>query len=290
MEDLKKAKRNWEEKLYYFEYELSIIASPSEKFELQKRIQECEEKIEKLKQIETNLNFFKEEVDINLQKKQPEVIPSTKPKINLQGNNYQSNHTNSNIYFQEFQQEITKLQDQIKKRIANVKAGNGNFDPYSKLHNYLKKKEWEKADWETIQIILDLTKRQKHGFIRNKDIGNFPYIDLLRIDFLWLEASENRFGFSIQRHIWKKNLGIGLKFDKLNNSENLHDFGVFVGWYKDGEFLKSRDNYNFSLDAPQGHLPSLRFPCSEFPEMNWWQSWKRIYINFLIHTDKCLSN
>lgn len=50
-EKLEQAKRNWEAKLAHYEYELSITADPSRKFELPKRIQECQKEIEKLEKI-----------------------------------------------------------------------------------------------------------------------------------------------------------------------------------------------------------------------------------------------
>ncbi len=183
--------------------------------------------------------------------------------------------------------ELQKLQDTIKERIANFLLPNENFHTYTQLSDSLKKKKWKDADNETIQIILDLTKRKKYGSLRDKDIENISCIELLKIDLLWLEASDNRFGFSVQRHIWLRKLGLELELEQFNSSENLRDFGNCVGWYTNNELLKNRDNYKFSLDAPQGHLPSLRFPCSEFPKMDWWQSWKRVFKFFLIHTEKC---
>ncbi len=47
-ENLEKALRNWQEKLAHYEYELSLTSSPETKFELKKKIQECEQKIERL--------------------------------------------------------------------------------------------------------------------------------------------------------------------------------------------------------------------------------------------------
>ena len=45
---MSQAKRNWEEKLAHYEYELSITADPSRKFELRRMIEECQKEIEKL--------------------------------------------------------------------------------------------------------------------------------------------------------------------------------------------------------------------------------------------------
>lgn len=183
-----------------------------------------------------------------------------------------------------------KILEEIKERIDKLRNSNNNLNPYNQLSYLLKNKKWQEADDETIEIILNLTNRERYGSLRSKDIENIPDIDLLKIDLLWLEASNNHFGFTVQRHIWQNQLGLKLAQRQLNNSENIRDFSTCVGWYIDDELHKSRNDYNFSLDAPQGHLPSLRFPCSEFPDMNWWQSWKRIFSSFLIQTEKCLLN
>ena len=185
--------------------------------------------------------------------------------------------------------EEIEIQRQIKERVDKLKLPNDNFDSYSKLRELLNNKEWEKADWETIQILLNLIKRENNSIIKEQDIQNIPCSDFLKIDLLWLEASNNKFGFSVQLFIWLKEIGSELEPKQLKNIKNIRKFGNFVGWYKDNELLKTRDNYTFSLDAPLGHLPSLRFPCSEFAENNtsWKQSWERIFTNFLIHTENC---
>jgi eukaryotic-like serine/threonine-protein kinase len=198
------------------------------------------------------------------------------------------NQNISPTYIQEI--ELKKIQDKIEESLANQNLANNNFNLYSQLGDLLKNKQWKQADNETIQILLTLTKRKKYGSLRDRDIENIPCIDLLKIDLLWLEASNNNFGFTVQRYIWQKKLGFELASKQFNNSENLREFSNFVGWYTNDELLKNRNCYQFSLDSPPGHLPSLRFPCSEFPEMNWWQSWKRIFRSLLMQTDKCRSH
>ncbi|MGL6337516.1 MAG: GUN4 domain-containing protein, partial [Waterburya sp.] len=199
--------------------------------------------------------------------------------------------TAQNIFSLNIQEtELQKIENKIEKSRASLKLTNNNFNLYSQLSNLLKNKQWQQADSETIQIILALTKRKKYGSLRDRDIENISCLDLLKIDLLWLEASNNHFGFSVQQYIWQKKLGFELASEQFNNSENLRNFGNFVGWYTNDKLLKNRDRYQFSLDAPPGHLPSLRFPCSEFPEMNWWQSWKRIFRSLLMQTEKCRSN
>ena len=49
LEDLKQAKKNWEEQLAYYELEYSKTASAAQKFEYRKKIEECEKEIRRLK-------------------------------------------------------------------------------------------------------------------------------------------------------------------------------------------------------------------------------------------------
>ncbi|MCA2700234.1 MAG: hypothetical protein IM500_07240 [Microcystis sp. M179S2] len=58
-EKLEQAKRNWEEQRAYYERELSIVSSSSQKFELKKRIEECEQEIESLEKKINSSGFGK---------------------------------------------------------------------------------------------------------------------------------------------------------------------------------------------------------------------------------------
>lgn len=78
-EKLEQAKRNWEEKRAYYERELSIVANPSQKFELKKRIEECEQEIEslekKLTQVDSGnkLNFPQQVIQTYLELLEEEI-------------------------------------------------------------------------------------------------------------------------------------------------------------------------------------------------------------------------
>jgi ABC-type branched-subunit amino acid transport system substrate-binding protein len=61
-EKLEQAKRNWEEQLAHYECELAITADAYRKFELLKRIEECQKEIEKL---EKTINPIKPTIDPN---------------------------------------------------------------------------------------------------------------------------------------------------------------------------------------------------------------------------------
>ncbi|OBU76359.1 GUN4 domain-containing protein [Cylindrospermopsis raciborskii] len=116
----------------------------------------------------------------------------------------------------------------------------------SKLEALLKAKNFKEADLETDRVMLAVANRQSEGWLRIEDAENFPCKELRTIDNLWLKYSQGKFGISVQQEIYK-NLGGTKQFD-----ENVwRSFGRMVGW------RDHYSDYNFSLSAPTGHLPSL---------------------------------
>jgi hypothetical protein len=73
----------------------------------------------------------------------------------------------------------------------------------SKLADLLASGRWKEADEETLKILLQVADREKEGWLGVASIENFPCEDLLAIDQLWLKSSDGRFGFSVQKQIWK---------------------------------------------------------------------------------------
>ena len=110
---------------------------------------------------------------------------------------------------------------------------------------------------ETTQILLQKARRQKEGWLKAEHIQQFSCADLNMIDQLWSEASQNKFGFKAQITIWAKIIdeGAGNLWTK-----NFRDFGDIISWRVNDDWLLDQKLLKFSLDAPVGHLPSLRFP------------------------------
>ncbi|NEQ84884.1 MAG: GUN4 domain-containing protein [Moorea sp. SIO2I5] len=125
---------------------------------------------------------------------------------------------------------------------------------YSQLRELLEAGKWKEADLETARIMLEVTNRKKEGWLRVIDIKNFPCPDLYVIDKLWIKFSQNRFGFSVQRDIWLSLDGKQGEFDEDRFSCN---FSKCVGWRIKNKWLENYDDFNFTLNAPKGHLPSL---------------------------------
>ncbi|NEQ63157.1 MAG: hypothetical protein F6K53_39735, partial [Moorea sp. SIO4A1] len=79
---------NWKEKLYNYEIELSITASTEQKFELRKKIEECENEIER---IQKELNIAQE--DINQSPKYPNHTSINQPPIDKDNSKNSNNPT-----------------------------------------------------------------------------------------------------------------------------------------------------------------------------------------------------
>lgn len=124
---------------------------------------------------------------------------------------------------------------------------------YSKLQELLVAKKWREADIETYKVMLSLTypeiaNGQNPAYnigITFKDVifNRVACEDIYIIDRLWVIHSEERFGFSTQKHIWDI------------NKKNWNNFGSCVGWRASGRWLTSYSDFTFELWAREGQLP-----------------------------------
>jgi len=122
---------------------------------------------------------------------------------------------------------------------------------YTRLRDLLAAEKWKEADHETLALMLIVCNQQKNGWLDVEDIKRFPCIDLRTIDQLWVKHSNGRFGFSVQKQIWRSVGG------KLNADwETYCRFGERVGWRIRNRWLDEW-NLTYTLGAPIGHLPAL---------------------------------
>jgi serine/threonine protein kinase len=120
---------------------------------------------------------------------------------------------------------------------------------YQLLEKLLAEKCWKEADELTRTLIL----KESGGllYIDNDTVTRIPSATLNRIDRLWTNYSDGRFGFTAQKQI----------FDDLNQDGTA--FVVKVGWrgkatgFFAGFTWKEYANLMFMLGAPAGHLPVL---------------------------------
>ena len=151
---------------------------------------------------------------------------------------------------------------------------------YTKLRDFLKRRDFKKADLETASKILWIAKRKQEGWLREEDIKNLPSKDLHTINQLWIVASKEKFGFSVQKQIWV-NLGgkpiqneINTWWRFLDNSGNnfrQDDINIFWRFLEEVEWIENE--FIFDQRAVKGHLPTgVYVKLSHDLEIN--QKWK----------------
>jgi len=99
-------------------------------------------------------------------------------------------------------------------------------------------------------IVLAGSKEKGRDFVYWTEVKEIPATDLATIERLWNKFSGGKFGYSVQKRIWKRSKG---------------DFELFckkIGWTtQDGEVERKKRWFGaseFTYDvkkAPEGHLP-----------------------------------
>ncbi|MBO1071794.1 MAG: GUN4 domain-containing protein [Dolichospermum sp. DEX189] len=267
LKELEEAKITNYAKITSFRKKLAYISHAPQEFELDQEIKLAEKKIQ---EIDIEIESLRKEIgDMEERSKPTQIKPN--PILTL------PNIPNNPI------QESNKVQKSelvaetglvIEPVIRNQIKGD-----YTLLHELLTNQQWKEADLETTQIFLKIAKRQKTGWLRAIDIAKISCSDLRIIDQLWAEASQHLFGFNVQRHIWVSVGGEVHRFDRAI----FYDFADTVGWLTDDNWLNKYDDFNFSTNAPKGHLPSFRFPTERDQLMIWQESFK----NFLPRLENC---
>jgi hypothetical protein len=126
---------------------------------------------------------------------------------------------------------------------------------FAKLEKYLQQQQWQNANKETENILLKMSEDGlETGFLDTDDLEKMSVENLKNLDQLWLQYSNNYFGFSIHKQIC---------FDNLNQEKFnwtpaiISKLGDYVGWRKEGVWVNYPSQYTFNLNAPLGHLPTF---------------------------------
>ena len=186
-----------------------------------------------------------------------------KLRKSLSRGNQNTNKTNDETEVaKEVVQSATSYSYTSSDYFTEVTEGN-----YQKLDALLQAKKWKEADLETAKIIYALSQEELpessayRTYLSNQfsteHIAVLPFKELNRINNLWLKYSKGRFGFSVQKRIWKK---LSKQFDSdryaFINNDIEEQFGDIVGWRKEDDWLYFAD-LNYSITAPPGHLPLI---------------------------------
>ena len=118
------------------------------------------------------------------------------------------------------------------------------FD-YSPLQQYLLNESYEEADRFTSAKLRELAgeKAVKRGYVYFSEVDSIPSIDLSTLNKLWIVYSRGKFGFTVQSKILDS---VGGRYDKL---------WPRIGWKKDGIWTRYPKAFNWSIEAPSGHMP-----------------------------------
>ncbi|NJL88811.1 MAG: GUN4 domain-containing protein [Coleofasciculaceae cyanobacterium SM2_1_6] len=118
---------------------------------------------------------------------------------------------------------------------------------YTKLIDFLVAGDWQRADQETMSLILRITGRTEAGYPKSSDIKKIPADVIQTIDNLWITHSDGKFGFTPQKQVW------------LKAEQNYTEFCEILGWHRDSSWVDYSE-VDFTLNAVVGHLPALLFP------------------------------
>lgn len=149
----------------------------------------------------------------------------------------------------QFSQDFPAQNSLVETTISSPNVEEEILVNYALLETLLAEKDWKEADGETARLAIAIAQREKQGFLAEADLDRFPCDSLKKIDRLWLEATDGKFGLSIQ-----KDLYMSLGGTRFIHSKTWHKFGAKVGWYRGNAWLRY-DEIDFSLNAPVGHLP-----------------------------------
>lgn len=141
-------------------------------------------------------------------------------------------------------------------RVKTCLATNVSTD-YSALQSALAAGNWREANRLTSNAILELAGQKQRGYLIATDTRKLSCQELKKIDQLWKQHSNGRFGLSIQSQIWQ-----GLKGKTYEDSLR---FEKAVGWNRTQPVFDVKT-------APKGHLP-LRPALSEGLMNSWGGGW-----------------
>jgi hypothetical protein len=126
---------------------------------------------------------------------------------------------------------------------------------YQQLEDYLKAKQWREADEETYRLMITAVGKEEGRWFTKEELLNFPCSDLKKIDRLWVHHSNGKFGFSVQKEIYKQ---CGAELDGEYPGDKIwNEFCDRVGWRrKGGDYVSYSDLKADPLFSLAGEFPA----------------------------------
>ena len=115
------------------------------------------------------------------------------------------------------------------------------------LQRALAEQAFEQADRLTSAMLRQLAgpAAEARGYVYYSEVPPMPACDLQSLDRLWVVYSRGRFGFSVQARLLRS---CGGRWDRL---------WPRIGWKEAGQWTRYPGSFNWSLAAPEGHMPLI---------------------------------
>lgn len=115
------------------------------------------------------------------------------------------------------------------------------------LQHHLMRQEFEAADRLTGDQLRRLAGPDavRRGYVYYSEVAAMPAVDLDVLDRLWVAYSRGRFGFSVQGRLLRS---CGGQWEQL---------WPRLGWKRGGVWTRYPSAFQWSLDAPEGHMPLI---------------------------------
>ncbi|WP_445926094.1 GUN4 domain-containing protein [Leptodesmis sp.] len=123
------------------------------------------------------------------------------------------------------------------------------------MQHFLEAQQWEEANQEIWNIVRQVA-GESQGSLDPKSFKDVPCAVISEINKLWFQYSNGKFGFSVQREIWRD---VGSPVGPVGQEDILWErFTNRVRWQGSYVYEASGPWVGksiFSLQAPVGHLP-----------------------------------
>ena len=105
---------------------------------------------------------------------------------------------------------------------------------YQQLKRYMVDGDWREADEYNYRVMIQVIGKRFGDYFTVEEVTTFPCTDLLRLDSLWVQHSQGKFGFSVQKDIYMR---CGGKLEDGRQEYGRKSYIRFfqaVGWGKEG--------------------------------------------------------
>jgi predicted NACHT family NTPase len=144
-----------------------------------------------------------------------------------------------------------RIDPNLEQAIATLES-TVEMSLYQQLETFLKNGQWKEADQETDRLMLQIVGKEADQYFSVEDIENFPCEDLRAIDKLWVDYSQGKFGFSVQKKVWMDCGGVPGEYDYWGVYKK---FAEQVGWQTNGEWLNYESITFLYWRSKNAHLP-----------------------------------